>query len=147
QVADSLGHLDKKKGRGIDAVTAVRVSADDRETQRRMAEEHARQERLQRLQEEAVRSGKQNAAVEMRWAELLDENMPQELHKSIEEQKAACAEIVASKDALVNDFQVQLKVKDEEYVKALKQQAEDVEELLERMRTEFRELQVRVWWC
>ncbi|CBN80015.1 conserved unknown protein [Ectocarpus siliculosus] len=116
QVADSLGHLDKKKGRGIDAVTAVRVSADDRETQRRMAEEHARQERLQRLQEEAVRSGKQNAAVEMRWAELLDENMPQELHKSIEEQKAACAEIVASK-------------------------AEDVEELLERMRTEFRELQ------
>ncbi|CAB1096302.1 unnamed protein product [Ectocarpus sp. CCAP 1310/34] len=140
-VADSLGHLDKKKGRGIDAVTAVRVSADDRETQRRMAEEHARQERLQRLQEEAVRSGKQNAAVEMRWAELLDENMPQELHKSIEEQKAACAEIVASKDALVNDFQVQLKVKDEEYVKALKQQAEDVEELLERMRTEFRELQ------
>ncbi|CAM9565011.1 unnamed protein product [Ectocarpus sp. 4 AP-2014] len=116
QVADSLGHLDKKKGRGIDAVTAVRVSADDRETQRRMAEEHARQERLQRLQEEAVRSGKQNAAVEMRWAELLDENMPQELHKSIEEQKASCAEIVASK-------------------------AEDVEELLERMRTEFRELQ------
>ncbi|CAN0186433.1 unnamed protein product, partial [Ectocarpus fasciculatus] len=141
QVADSLGHLDKKKGRGIDAVTAVRVSADDRETQRRMAEEHARQERLQRLQEEAVRSGKQNAAVEMRWAELLDENMPQELHKNIEEQKASCAEIVASKDALVNDFQVQLKVKDEEYVKALKQQAEDVEELLERMRTEFRELQ------
>ncbi|CAM9158979.1 unnamed protein product, partial [Hapterophycus canaliculatus] len=117
QVADSLGHLDKKKGRGIDAVTAVRVSADDRETQRRMAEEHARQERLQRLQqEEAVRSGKQNAAVEMRWAELLDENMPQELHRNIEEQKAACAEIVASK-------------------------AEDVEELLERMRTEFRELQ------
>lgn len=49
-----------------------------------------------------------------------------------------------SQDALVNDFQVQLKVKDEEYVKALKQQAEDVEELLERMRTEFRELQVRL---
>ncbi|CAM9701106.1 unnamed protein product, partial [Laminaria digitata] len=141
QVADSLGHLDKKKGRGIDAVTAVRVSADDRETQRRMAEEHARQERLQHLQEEAVRSGKQNAAVEMRWAELLDENMPQELHRHIEEQKTACSEIVASKDALVNDFQVQLKVKDEEYVKALKQQAEDVEELLERMRNEFKELQ------
>lgn len=33
----------------------------------------------------------------MRWAELLDENMPQELHRNIEEQKAACVEIVASK--------------------------------------------------
>ena len=47
-----------------------------------------------------------------------------------------------SQDAVVNDFQAQLKVKDEEYVKALKQQAEDVEELLERMRNEFKELQV-----
>lgn len=44
-----------------------------------------------------MRSGKQNAAVEMRWAELLDENMPQELHRHIEEQKTACSEIVASK--------------------------------------------------
>lgn len=44
-----------------------------------------------------MRSGKHNAAVEMRWAELLDENMPQELHKNIELQKAACSEIVASK--------------------------------------------------
>lgn len=44
----------------------------------------------------------------------------------------------------MNDFQVQLKGKDEEYVKALKQQAEDIEELLERMRMEFRELQV-IW--
>ncbi|CAM9689132.1 unnamed protein product [Ascophyllum nodosum] len=142
QVADLLAHLDTKKARGIDAVTAVRVAADDRETQRRMAEEQARQERLQCLQEEAVRSGKQNAAVEMRWAELLDENMPQELHRSIEEQKAACAEIVGSKDSLVNDFQTQLKTKDEEYVKALKQQTEDTEELIERMRIEFQELQV-----
>lgn len=53
-------------------------------------------------QEEAVRSGKQNAAVEMRWAELLDENMPQELHRNIEDQKAACTEIVASKVRMVH---------------------------------------------
>ena len=45
------------------------------QAQRRVAEEKQRQDRLQRLQEEAVRSGKQNAAVEMRWAELLDQNM------------------------------------------------------------------------
>lgn len=50
KVADSLAHLDKKKGAGIDVVTAIRVAADDRETQRRMADETARQERLQRLQ-------------------------------------------------------------------------------------------------
>ena len=63
QIAGSLSHLDKKKSGGIEAVTHVRVAADWRESQRRVAEEKQRQDRLQRLQEEAVRSGKQNAAV------------------------------------------------------------------------------------
>ncbi|EGB04460.1 hypothetical protein AURANDRAFT_32588 [Aureococcus anophagefferens] len=141
QIANSLAHLDKKKSGGIENVTHVRVAADWREAQRRVAEEKQRQDRLQRLQEEAVRSGKQNAAVEMRWAELLDQNMPQELHNEIEAQKSACSEIIASKDALIREFQLQLKSKDEEYVKALKQQADDIEELLRRMRQEFKELQ------
>jgi dynein regulatory complex protein 1 len=117
------------------------VAADFRENQRRINEELLRQDRLQRLQEEAVRSGKQNAAVEMKWAELLDQNMPQELHKEILQQKSACAHIIASKDGLIREFQQQLKSKDEEYVKALKQQADDIEEMLTRMRLEFKELQ------
>ena len=140
-MANSLAHLDKKKASGISSVTDIRVNADFRENQRRINEEELRQERLQRLQEEAVRSGKQNAAVEMRWAELLDQNMPQELHKEIVSQKAACANIISSKDELIREFQQQLKSKDEEYVKALKQQADDIEEMLTRMRLEFKELQ------
>ena len=88
-----------------------------------------------------MRSGKQNAAVEMRWAELLEQNMPQELQRDILDQKAACSSIIASKDGLISDFQTQLKGKDEEYVKSLKQQADDVTALLARMRGEFKELQ------
>jgi dynein regulatory complex protein 1 len=138
---NSLSHLDKKKAFGINSVTHIRVTADFRENQRRIAEESLRQDRLQRLQEEAVRSGKQNAAVEMRWAELLDQAMPQELHREIRQQKQACVEIIKSKDDLIRDFQQQLKSKDEEYVKALKQQADDVEDMLTKMHTEFKDLQ------
>eukprot|EP00638_Chattonella_subsalsa_P020165 CAMPEP_0117860952 /NCGR_PEP_ID=MMETSP0950-20121206/4090_1 /TAXON_ID=44440 /ORGANISM="Chattonella subsalsa, Strain CCMP2191" /LENGTH=721 /DNA_ID=CAMNT_0005711225 /DNA_START=113 /DNA_END=2278 /DNA_ORIENTATION=- len=144
QIADSLSALDKKKSQGIDSVTNIRAAADDRETQRRIHEERVRQERLQLLQEEAVASGKQNAAVEMRWAELIDRkdhNMPQELHSQIQAQKQACSQIIASKDSLIHEFELQLKAKDEEYVKALKQQAEDIDEMLKRMRSEFKELQ------
>ena len=141
QIANSLSTLDKKKASGISSVTDIRVSADFRENQRRIAEEQLRQDRLQRLQEEAVRSGKQNAAVEMRWAELLDQNMPQELHREILSQKTNCADIIASKDELIREFQQQLKSKDEEYVKALKQQSSDIEEMLDRMRNEFKDLQ------
>ncbi|GMH87953.1 hypothetical protein TrST_g12260 [Triparma strigata] len=141
QISSSLSHLDKHKGGGIASVTNIRVEADFRENQRRIHEEQLRQDRLQRLQEEAVRSGKQNAAVEMRWAELLDQNMPQELHREILSQKKSCSDIINSKDELIKEFQQQLKSKDEEYVKALKQQADDVEEMLQRMRTEFKDLQ------
>ena len=72
----------------------------------------------------------------MRWAELLDQNMPQELHREILSQKKSCNDIINSKDELIREFQQQLKSKDEEYVKALKQQADDVEEMLTRMRTD-----------
>ena len=102
----------------------IRVEADWRESQRRIGEEKQRQDRLRGLQEEAVRSGKQNATVEMRWAELLEQNMPQELHNEIESQKRSCKEIIDSKDDLIRTFNIQLKTKDEEYVKSLKQQSE-----------------------
>ena len=84
QIAESLSHLDKKKSAGIEKVTDVRVAADWREAQRRVADEKKRQDRLQRLQEEAVSSGKQNAIIEARWAELVEQNIPRELHDAIE---------------------------------------------------------------
>ena len=65
----------------IDEVTAIRVEADRAENHRRIEEEEHRQDRLWRLQEEAVASGKANAAIEMRWNDLMEHTMPQELHK------------------------------------------------------------------
>lgn len=53
----------------------------------------------------------------------------------------SCAAIIHSKDDLINDFQQQLRSKDEEYVRALRQHAEDIDNLLGRIRSEFHELQ------
>lgn len=53
----------------------------------------------------------------------------------------ACSAIIRSKDELINDFQLQLRAKDEEYVRALRQHADDIDNLLNRIRSEFRELQ------
>ena len=39
------------------------------------------------------------------------------------------------------DFQQQLRAKDEEYVRTLKQQHDDINELIHRIRSEFKELQ------
>ncbi|TYZ63204.1 hypothetical protein PybrP1_003042 [[Pythium] brassicae (nom. inval.)] len=141
QVADSLNQLDRRKFAGIQRVTSVRVGADDAENRRRVDEEERRHRRVERLQEEAVESGAKNAAVEMRWADLFEFSMPQELHRELEAQNRACADILGSKDALIRAFQGQLKAKDEEYVTALKVQADEVEKLLERMGQQYREMQ------
>lgn len=140
QIATSLTHLDKKKATGIDNTTMVRVNADLRENQRRMAEETAATERIKAMETEAARSAADNKAIEARWAELKDKNIPHELHLAIEEQKKRCSAVLASKDAVIAEFHLELKSKDEEYVRTLKFQAADVEELLGRMRREFKEL-------
>lgn len=84
---------------------------------------------------------KSNAAIEMKWAELLEKDIPQELFTEIQTQMAACTNIIKSKDALINDFMLQLRKKDEEYVRALRQQAEDIDELLTKIRTEYKKIQ------
>lgn len=180
QVADSLALLDHRKAATINLVTGVRVEGDWRENRRRIKEEEERQERLRLLQEEAVESGKANAAVEMRWAELMELNMPQvretgcgarralaacdarrcpspsplrssdsfaldqlgaqELFGELRSQQGACGAILSRKDALIRRFQTSLREKDEEYVKALRSQGAEVEQLLERMTAQYTEL-------
>ncbi|KAL3660180.1 hypothetical protein V7S43_014711 [Phytophthora oleae] len=141
QVADSLNQLDRRKLAGIRHVTSVRVEADDAENRRRVDEEERRHKRVEKLQQEAIDSGSKNAAVEMRWADLFEFSMPQELHNELELQNRACTEILASKDGVIREFQNQLKAKDEEYVTALKIQAEEVEKLVDRMSQQYREMQ------
>ena len=141
QVSESLFHLDRRKHGGIQDVTSVRVATDEAESRRRVEDERMRHERLTKLQTEALSSAKANAAIEMKWAELLEKEIPQELHHDIQQQMAACAAIIASKDNLTNEFLMQLRSKDEEYVRALRQQAEDIETMLTQIRSEFKEMQ------
>ena len=77
----------------------------------------------------------------MKWAELLEKDIPQELFTEIHTQMAACTNIIKSKDTLISDFMLQLRKKDEEYVRALRQQAEDIDELLSKIRSEYKTIQ------
>jgi len=56
------------------------------------------------------------------------------------QQKAACRAIIQSKDSLVREFMAELKAKDEEYVKTLQQQKEEVDELLSRMDVQYTQM-------
>ncbi|RYG40327.1 hypothetical protein EON68_04370, partial [archaeon] len=106
----------------IDAVTAVRLDADTREQSRRAQEEERVQDRLHRLREEAAASGRANAAIQLKWADILERNLPQELATELATQKEACNAVIASSDALIAQLQGEMRAKDEEYVRLLQQQ-------------------------
>lgn len=141
QVGDSLFHLDRRKHASLRDVTEIRVISDENELKRRGKDEEFRRERLSKLQREAIQSAKANAAIEMRWAELLERDIPQELHKEIQTQMITCRASIKSKDDIIKEFQCQLRGKDEEYVKTLRKQSADVAELLTRIRREFVDMQ------
>lgn len=121
-------------------MTTVRIVGDIRENERRIHEEVNRQNRRQKLLYEAESSARQNAAVAMKWSALFDKEIPQDLLQEIQVQREACDRIIHSKDRLVRDFRLELKGKDDEYIKSLKKQAEDVDLLLERMGRQFTSL-------
>lgn len=141
QVSDSLLHLDRRKHKGLQDVTSLRVRTDVAEAKRRLGEEDIRKDRLTKLQQEAFSSAKANAAIDMKWSELLTKDIPQELHRDISIQNESCSAVIRSKDELIAEFQRQLRAKDEEYVRALRRQAEDINDLLARIRLEFKEMQ------
>ena len=140
QIAESVLHLDRRKHTGIQDITSIRVETDEVESKRREADENLRRDRLLKLQGEALSSAKANAAIEMKWAELLEMDIPQALHHEIQSQMESCKSAIQSKDDLIAEFQNQLRSKDEEYVRTLRQQGEDVETLMQKIRKEYREL-------
>merc|ERR1719311_1132940 len=137
QVGDSTACLERIKTETWNEITDIRVKFDDQENQRRIIEENSRLDRYEALQIEAVTSGRKNAAIEMRWADLLNMDIPQELNDQLQLQKDQCQAIVDSKDRRILEFQTELRNKDEEYIKVLKQQSTDISSLVSKMRDQY----------
>ncbi|GAX84384.1 hypothetical protein CEUSTIGMA_g11806.t1 [Chlamydomonas eustigma] len=141
QIIESKSRLYRVKHRTEQDVTSVRIGGDEREQQHRINEEKTRQELRAKLLAEAEQSARNNASVAMRWADLFSIEVPQDLYDEIEKQRQACERIINSKDKLIADIKTELKKKDDEFVKTLKRQAEDIDTLLQYMSRQFVEMQ------
>eukprot|EP00929_Paragymnodinium_shiwhaense_P118607 TRINITY_DN90518_c0_g1_i1.p1 TRINITY_DN90518_c0_g1~~TRINITY_DN90518_c0_g1_i1.p1 ORF type:complete len:665 (-),score=254.50 TRINITY_DN90518_c0_g1_i1:94-2088(-) len=140
QVGTSTAILERIRTETWEELTDIRVKFDDAENQRRIIEENNRLDRYEALQIEAVTSGRKNAAIEMKWADLLNMDIPQDLAEQLRVQKNACQQIIESKDRRIRDFQTELRNKDEEYIKMLKQQSVDITSLVAKMREQYHTL-------
>jgi len=140
QVLSSKGNINAKKRATYDEITDVKFKNEKHERDRRDLDDYQRQQRGQTIQNEAIESSKQNAALEMRWAALREIDEYESLYKQIVEQKDSFQKILDSKNGLIAMFKDDLRKKDDDYRKMLKDQGEDVELTIHNMRQQFYQL-------
>ena len=133
QIRRSRKDIEDLKTVAAEEVTRFRVTADTDESERRMQEDARVRERLQNRADEAASSNRRDSSILMKWNSLFSKKVPQELYEAIERQKESCTKIVESKDKLIADLKSELKNKDEEYVRALKEQATAIDNLITTM--------------
>ncbi|XP_070284945.1 dynein regulatory complex protein 1 isoform X2 [Myotis yumanensis] len=99
---------------GTELVTNIQVATDIREIHRRVEEEELKRQRLEKLENEVKTSQDKFDDITAKWEEGIHKKIPQELWELLNSQQ-------------------ELKIKDDQYVKDLKKQSEDICVLLERM--------------
>ncbi|XP_040283024.1 dynein regulatory complex protein 1 isoform X1 [Bufo bufo] len=140
QVEDSRQRLSKLVTDGTQLVTNIQVAADGRETQRRAEEEELRRRRVEKIDNEAKSSFEKFEDVTEKWLRSGERRIAQELWTLLNSQQQHCGQLIEEKNGLIGELQQELKRKDDQYVKDLKKQGEDISLLIERMEEQVRSL-------
>uniref|UniRef100_A0A8C9QHX7 Dynein regulatory complex protein 1 n=1 Tax=Spermophilus dauricus TaxID=99837 RepID=A0A8C9QHX7_SPEDA len=125
---------------GTELVTNIQVAADIREIHRRVEEEEIKRQRLEKLENEVKNSRDKFDEITTKWEEGKRKRIPQDLWEILNTQQLHCAELIEDKNKLINELQQELKVKDDQYVKDLKKQSDDISLLLERMEEQVKDV-------
>ncbi|CAI9620753.1 unnamed protein product, partial [Staurois parvus] len=140
QIEDSRQRLGKLVSDGTQLVTNIQIAADARETQRRATEEELKRLRVEKIDNEAKSSYEKFQSITKKWLLSREKKIPQELWAQLNSQQQQCAQLIGDKNKLIGELQQELKRKDDQYVKDLKKQAEDIDLLIERMEDQVKNL-------
>jgi len=116
------------------------VACHAREDARRGEEFEIKRQRLEKLEAEAKSAVDKFEEITKKWDLALSKDTPQGLREMLNEQKTACDTMIDEKTNLINDLQQELKAKDDQYVKDLRKQAEDIDLMIERMGEQIKTL-------
>ncbi|KAJ3125191.1 hypothetical protein HK100_010936 [Physocladia obscura] len=142
QMSASNKKIDSIKLSTTELVTNIRVGIVARESQRRLDDFKKTQHWEKKRTDDSIKSMDMHDTISVQWANILAiNNKPYELNELLQKQRDACDTLMASKSRLLNEYMVDLKAKDDDYVKELKRQAEEIDMLIERMEEQYRNLQ------
>ncbi|XP_032071985.1 dynein regulatory complex protein 1 [Thamnophis elegans] len=140
QIEDSRQRLAKLLLDGTQLVTNIQVAADAREAHRRSEEEELTRQRVEKLENEAKANLDKFDEITAKWAKAKQKIIPQDLWEALNLQQQHCALLIEEKNKVISELQQELKSKDDQYVKDLRKQNEDINLLLERMEEQIRNL-------
>ncbi|XP_030054511.1 dynein regulatory complex protein 1 isoform X2 [Microcaecilia unicolor] len=140
QIEDSRQRLTKLLTDGTQLVTNIQVAADAREARRRADEQDLKRLRVDKLEHEAKSSMETFEEITQKWTSAKTKEIPQDLWELLNSQQQQCARLIEEKNKVISDLQQELKIKDDQYVKDLKKQAEDIDLLIERMEEQIKNL-------
>ncbi|XP_008579620.1 PREDICTED: dynein regulatory complex protein 1, partial [Galeopterus variegatus] len=89
--------------------------------------------RIEKLENEVKTSQDKFDEITAKWEEGKQKSIPQDLWDVLNTQQLHCAGLIEDKNKLISELQQELKTKDDQYVKDLKKQSDDICLLLERM--------------
>ncbi|CAH8616056.1 unnamed protein product [Heterobilharzia americana] len=122
QLEQSSQRIAKLIHDGDSFVTNIRVACDARENLKRAEDHDINQIRIQNLESDAANS-----------LELFN--------KLLDKQKELCTHLIAEKNKLINELNLEVKAKDDHYVRELKKRTEDIDLLAERMESQIKAMQ------
>ena len=154
QINDSRRRLETSKLNSNELVTNVRVGFVAREGSRRMDETKKSDTWKTKRKDVDQKTAVMQADIGKQWDKVLYKNQPYHLHQVcisqkdqthvqyLLEQKRAIDDLMAIKGKLIQDYTNEIKSKDDEYVKELKRQAEEIDILVERMNRQYKAFQI-----
>uniref|UniRef100_A0A452HA34 Dynein regulatory complex protein 1 n=1 Tax=Gopherus agassizii TaxID=38772 RepID=A0A452HA34_9SAUR len=140
QIEESRQRLAKLLNDGTQLVTNIQVAADARETQRRAEEDELKRQRLEKLENESKTNQDKFEEITSKWGSAKEKTIPQDLWDVLNQQQQHCALLIEEKNKLISELQQELKSKDDQYVKDLKKQSDDINLLVDRMEEQIRNL-------
>ncbi|KAH6582126.1 hypothetical protein BASA60_002093 [Batrachochytrium salamandrivorans] len=129
QISLSQKHIKSVKTSGDELATNIRVGVTARESLRRHDETRKVEAWKKKRSDDHVHSTLMHEKITADWDRVSKLNGPYELNEMLKVQKEACSALIAIENKLISEYVAELKSKDDEYVKELRRQAEEIEHI------------------
>ncbi|KAH8873604.1 Dynein regulatory complex protein 1 [Schistosoma japonicum] len=126
---------------GDSFITNIRVACDARENLKRAEDYELNQTTIRNLENETAKSLEEFNKITERWEMAQDSELLDETKELLDKQNTLCKNLIAEKNKLINELSIEVKAKDDHYVRELKKRTEDIDLLAERMESQIKAMQ------